>query len=127
MKKSEIQKFRWNPVSLEEPTVPEDLEHLTDLARGAEVIRYSVLRLEYWISPSGSLREWLRWNLAVGITMGIPALIIVPVGTYLLTQFVTWSALLVQIMENLLILPILAMVLVALLTGLVLFVKTLKR
>jgi hypothetical protein len=127
MKKSEIQKFRWNPVSLEVPTVPEDLQDLTGLGRGVEVIRYSVLRLGYWISPAGSLREWQRWYLAVGITMGIPALIIVPVGTYLLGQFVTWSALLVQIAKNLLIFPILAVVLLALLTGLVLFVKTLKR
>jgi len=117
-------RLRWNPGKLENPEVPEDLELLTPLARGSEVIRYNVLRAKHWISPAGSLREWLRWNLAIGAAMLIPAFIVVPVTTYLLAQFVTWTALLVQIVKNLLIFPILAPVLLALASGIILFTRT---
>ena len=67
------------------------------------------------------MREWLRLNCWVSIFLGIPALIVVPVITFLLNQFTTWTALLVQIAKNLVIFPIIAVLAIALITA-VLFV-----
>jgi hypothetical protein len=118
-------RLHWNPGKLEIPRVPEDLQSLDPIGRGAETLRYSTLRLEYWLSPNGLLREWLRWNLAAGLSLSIPAIIVVPVATYLLTQFATWTALLMQIVKNLLVFPILALVILALVTGIGIIGKTL--
>ena len=45
---------------LHQPAVDQYLVRLTPLERGAEIIRYSVLRAEYWVSPGGLLRAVLR-------------------------------------------------------------------
>jgi hypothetical protein len=95
----------WEPSQLEEPQVDPDLRHLNQVQRSAEVLRYSILRTEYWISPHGTLREWLRLNVAIAMVLGIPSLLIVPVVTYLFNEFVTWSDLLVKIATNLAVLP----------------------
>jgi len=95
----------WEPSQIEEPRVDPDLNHLNQVQRSAEVLRYSILRTEYWISPRGTLREWLRLNVAIAIVLGIPSLLIVPVVTYLINKFVTWSDLLVRIATNLAVLP----------------------
>jgi hypothetical protein len=109
------------------PIVAQNLEALDPLGRGGEVLRYQLLRLEFRVSPHGAMREWLRWNLAAGVSLSIPAIIVVPPMTYLLTQFVTWTDLLVQILKNLLIFPIVGVVFLALLTGVGLFVTRLRR
>lgn len=81
----------WKPTPIEPPQVDEDLTKLPPIERSSEVIRYSVLKMEYWISPNGRLREWLRFNLALALIIGIPALFIVPIVTLLLGSFVTWT------------------------------------
>ena len=50
-----------------------------------------------------------------------------PIVTYLLTQFVTWTALLVQTAQNLLIFPIAAIALMALLSGAVFILRLICR
>jgi hypothetical protein len=111
----------WRPQPLEPPRVDPELPELNPLQRSAESLRYSTLKTEYWISAGGTLREWLRLNCWVSIFLGIPALIVVPVITFLLNQFTTWTALLVQIAKNLVIFPIIAVLAIALITA-VLFV-----
>jgi len=96
---------QWQPRPLDPPIVEAELENLDALERSTEVIRYSILSTEYWLSPKGTLREWARFNLKILAVLGIPGLLIVPVVTCLLTEFVTWSALLVEIATNLAVLP----------------------
>ena len=83
------------------------------------MFRYSILTAEFWLSPNGSLREWLRLNAKVALILGIPALLIVPPLTFLLSEFVTWSQLLVEIAKNLAIVPLLAVVGIAIFTCIV--------
>ena len=54
---------RWQPHPLVVPAVDPELPALPAPSRCAEVLRYSVLRAEFWLSPGGSLREWLRLNV----------------------------------------------------------------
>jgi len=81
----------WKPTPIEPPQVDQDVTNLPPIERSAEVIRYSLLKVEYWISPNGRLREWLRFNLALALIIGIPALLIVPIVTLLLGSFVAWT------------------------------------
>ena len=74
----------WHPAKVEAPKVDPALPILNEVQRSAEVFRYSVLRTEYWLSPSGTLREWIRLNLMVALIIGTPALVVVPSSpTYL--------------------------------------------
>jgi len=55
------------------------------------------------LSPQGGLRwAWLKLNLLVAMVIGLPALIVVPVVTFILSGFATWSGFLAQIADNLL-------------------------
>jgi hypothetical protein len=108
----------WKPQPIPLPKVHHQLALLPASQRFAEVLSYSVARFEYWISPGGALREWTRLNLAVAFLIGIPALIVVPIGTYLLWQFTTWSNYLVQIAKNFVLFPVMMLAAVALLTAL---------
>jgi len=110
-------KALWRPNTLEPPTVDPELTNLTALQRSAESFRYVALKTEYWISAGGTLREWLRLNCYIALILGIPALFVVPAITFLLTQFTTWTALLVQIAKNLIVFPILAILAVALISA----------
>ena len=69
---------------------------MNPLERAAEVLRYSALKTEHWLSPNGRLREWMRLNILAAFFIGIPALIIVPILTFLLGQFATWMVFLAQ-------------------------------
>jgi hypothetical protein len=83
--------LHWKPTPIDLPQVDQSVSELPPIERSAEVIRYSVLKMEHWISPQGRLREWLRFNLAAALFIGIPALFVVPVVTFLLWSFVTWA------------------------------------
>ena len=93
------------PVVIEPPAIHPRLRQMHPLARGGEVIRYSLLRAEYWLSPRGTLREWLRFNLKLALLLGIPALLLTPLITILLTSAVEWSAKLAEIARNLVAVP----------------------
>jgi len=88
------------------------------LQRCAAVFRYSVLRLEFWTSPGGGLRNWLRLNVGFALLIGIPAVVLVPIISILLGQFTHWSHSLVEIAENLLQFLLLSWVVVAFVTAL---------
>ena len=105
------------------PQVAPAFTQTDQIQRATEVLRYSVLKFEYWLSPNGNLREWLRWNTSVAIILSIPTLLIVPVITWLLGQFATWSALLVQIASNLIVFPITGILTIALLSAVFLFIR----
>lgn len=107
----------WNPSKLESPRVDPLLTELNPLQRSAESLRYSTLKTEYWMSAGGTLREWFKINCCIAVVLGIPALLVVPVVTYLLIQFTSWTALLVQIAKNLVVFPIIAILAIALITA----------
>ena len=93
------------PVALERPVVDPELEQLNPIERAGEVLRYSVLRVEYWLSRRGTLREWIRLTFVLAIFAGIPAVVLAPVITGVLTSAVTWSAILADIARNLAMVP----------------------
>jgi hypothetical protein len=94
--------FSWQPIPVVPPIPPFEISSLPWVHRVAAVLRYAVLVLEYSLSPGGSLRAWLKLNLMIGIVLGITASIVVPMVTILLAGIASWTALLLQIVLNLL-------------------------
>src|SRR6266404_7320925 len=58
------------------PRVDPKLTSLTPLERAAEVLRYSVLRAEYWLSPEGAMRQRVGFAVRLWIYVVIAALIV---------------------------------------------------
>jgi hypothetical protein len=100
-----IIKPRWQVQPLVKPEPDPLLEDMTAIERSAETLRYSLLRAEFFISPQGHLREWLRLNLFIALILGSTSVLIVPIVTFVLTEFTTWTSLLVKIVKNLLLIP----------------------
>ena len=123
--KSRISRFtdfirsKWHPKEVEIPKVETELPALPPVERSAESIRYGFKRLEYWVSPTGTIREWLRFNLWVAGMLAVPSLLVVPLLTYLLGSFASWTGFLVQIVANLIVFPMLAVVFIAIISGIV--------
>lgn len=92
----------WNPSRIKLPELDPHLEALPPVERVSEVLRFSVLSVEAAISPNGGLRAWLKLNVLVALVLAIPAALVVPVITYLLSGFSTWSQFLAEIANNLL-------------------------
>ena len=90
----------WSPVPVERPHVDRELLRMPWPERAAEVIRYSVLRVERWLSPNGALREWVRLNLRVGVIALTLALLLVPPVSMLLRGTAEWSSLLKSTLLN---------------------------
>lgn len=91
----------WNPQPIEKPTIDNELPSYPFLIRSVEVLKYQMLRLEYSLSRGGGLRAWFKLNLLVAFLLAIPALLVVPVVTALLSGLASWSAFLYQTMRNL--------------------------
>jgi hypothetical protein len=89
--------------------VDPDLPNLGGVQRSAEVFRYSILSIEWWLSPQGTLREWLRLNGKISSVLLIPALLVVPLVTFILWQIAKWMGFLVGIAGNILVFPLLAL------------------
>ena len=99
----------WQPKPLQPPQVDADLVHLDGITRSAESIRYSILSIEFWISPNGQVREWLRHNARVASWLAFPALVVLPLVVILLWQLVKCMVMLVAIAGKVIILPILVL------------------
>lgn len=98
----DVLRSSWRPANITMPVVDPNLDEMSVLERIAEVCRYKLLQLEYSLSSGGGLRAWIRLNLLVSIVLGIPALFVVPIVTWLLGSFVTWTAFILQASLNLL-------------------------
>ena len=103
-------KASWQPHPLNPPQFDPALRHLDGITRSAESIRYSILSVEFWISPKGQVREWLRHNTHLAAWLIVPAVLVVPVVTFVLWQVAKWTTMLTSITGNLIVLPILALV-----------------
>ena len=57
----------WKQERIERPIPNLELTPDSGMERGAEVVGWWIARLEFWLSESGWLRAWLRFNLIVSI------------------------------------------------------------
>ena len=87
------------------PALDTQFHRLAPVERAAEVLRYHAQRTEYWLSPRGRLREWLRTCLRLALLLGIPTVLLTPVVTLILTTAVTWSGKIADIARNLAVIP----------------------
>jgi hypothetical protein len=87
------------------------------------VCRYSILSLEFWLSPLGRLREWVRLNGKLSAVLLIPALLILPLVTWILVQIAGWIGILIGMAGNLILLPIVALLATAAITGVILLIR----
>lgn len=113
----------WHPKPIDPPKPDPDIENLTGPQRSAEVMRYSILSIEFWLSPLGRLREWVRLNGKASAVLLIPALLIVPLITFIVGQIAYWLSALVGVLGNLIVVPLVALVAVAAITGSVLLLR----
>jgi hypothetical protein len=109
----------WDPKKLEPPGIDPELLHLTPVERASEVFRYTVLSLEYWLSSGGALREWIRLNLRVALTLAVPSLLVVPLITFALREINVWVALVIASTSNFILFPLSALLIVGLISALV--------
>ena len=99
----------WNPNSIEPPKVDLEFEELGATTRAAEVIRFSFLSLEWWLSPQGKLREWLKLNGRIASILVIPAVLVMPLVTLIIYQVAKWMGWLVSIAGHIILFPLVAM------------------
>jgi hypothetical protein len=118
---------QWNPQPINPPTPDPEIEKLTGIQRSAEVVRYSILSVEYWISPNGRVREWVRNNTLVAVVLAVPAFLVLPIVTFALWQFVSWLMALTSIAGKLIILPVLLIVAVASIAAAMVLLKVVFR
>ena len=117
----------WQPHPLEVSSVDRALSQLSSLERAAEVIRYSIHCVEHWLGSSGWLREWIRFNIRLALVIAAPALLVVPLVTYSLSQFNSWAALIATASTNILFFPLTALLCVGLISALIYFGNSLRR
>ena len=115
----------WEPKSVEPPTIDPDLENLNSFQRSAESIRYSVLSIEFWLSPDGQVREWIRHHSKLALILGIPVFLLFPIVTFALWQIATWLGLLIAIAGHLLLFPITALLALLMITMVINLVRDL--
>ena len=92
-------------IQLTPPRVDPKLTNLTPLERAAEVLRYSVLRAEYWLSPDGVMRRRVRLAVRIWIYVMIAALI-VPTIESLIQHVTGWTAMSAEIVQNIAEIPL---------------------
>ena len=90
---------------LNAPRVDPTLANLTPLERAAEVLRYSVLRAEYWLSPDGAMRRRIRFAVRLWVYVMIAALI-VPTIESLIEHVTGWTAMSAEIVRNIAEIPL---------------------
>lgn len=117
----------WHPTKINPPTVDPSLHQLTWIERTAEVTRHSFHSLEYWASPGGTLRAWLKLNAQACLLLAIPCLLVIPLITFTIGQFNAWTVSLAQTTNTLLFVPLSALLMIGLISALVYFGRSLRR
>ena len=102
-----LARCEWEPKPVTPPLVDPQMPHLHPLSRSAESIIFSLLSFEFWISPSGQVREWLRHNSRLAVILAIPVFLVMPIVTFGLWQLVSWLTAITSIAGKLIVLPIL--------------------
>ncbi|MFT5471045.1 MAG: hypothetical protein ACI8UO_006178 [Verrucomicrobiales bacterium] len=90
----------WNPTPIKRPRIDPNLLDLPWMDRSAEVLRYSILCVEHWLSQGGSLREFVRLNLWFGVILTVSAVLVIPPVTLVLQGAVKWTEMFSSIIGN---------------------------
>ena len=72
------------------PVVNAQLDQMNGLQRATESFRYVLLGFEHWISPEGSIRNWLQTNCRLCVWLLIPVLFVLPAVGLILWQLAFW-------------------------------------
>jgi len=76
--------WKQDPVAEPRPDLELTPDHWVE--RGAEVIGWSLARLEHWLSANGWLRAWLRLNLFLSIVLTSAGVLLLPPVARVLEQ-----------------------------------------
>jgi len=76
----------WKQKPIDQPKADLELTPDSWVERGAEVIGWWLARFEYWLSGSGWLRAWLRFNLIVSIVLTSAGFLLLPPVARVLKQ-----------------------------------------
>ena len=117
-------KQSWHPKKLDPPAVDPMFPAMDAFQRSAEAIRYSILSWEFWASPSGQVREWVRHNTRIVVLLIIPTLVIIPMIGFALSQLAGWTASLASIAGHMIVVPILLLVALLVITAAVKLVRS---
>jgi len=117
----------WEPKPLPPPRVDSQLGFFNSVERSAEVFRYTFQKAEYWLSPGGLLREWIRLNLRIACVLVIPALLVAPLVTCALRQISIWISLLNTTTSALVLFPLSALLVLGLVCALVYLGKSFQQ
>ena len=109
----------WQPKPLSAPAVDHELPSLSGVERSAEVLRFMMHKLEYWLSPLGHLREFIKLNLRLVLAIAIPVLMVAPLITMALDQFKAWIVLLTQTMSSFVLFPLSVVLSILLVCGMI--------
>jgi len=120
---------RREPGELERPRASSELLESGPVECGAEVARFWILKLEWWLDARGRLRQWLRFNLRMAIALAIPAFIIAPLINWVLGELAAGTGKVAEIARDLTGIPagFRTILLMILGTGAVLFLQFLLR
>lgn len=119
-----IMKHHWQPEPVSTPLVDEDLPHLSGIERAAEVLRFMLTKLEHWLSPKGNLREFMKFNFRLAITIAIPLLLVAPLITTALNQLMLWIVLLTQTFSSFILFPLSVILSILLVCGMIYIGRT---
>ena len=108
---------------LTEPIVDRRISRRHWLERSTEVFAYSIKSLEYALSPSGRLRQFIKLNLLLLCIIGIPLLIFLPLTAFAFNQLTDITYNLQLCMNHLLQAAVPVMILVFVLSLIVMMVK----
>jgi hypothetical protein len=76
-------------------------------------------KLEHWLSPLGSLREFFKFNVRLAIAIAIPVFMVAPLITFALAQIGAWVELLARTTSNMILLPLSLLLVIGLICGLI--------
>jgi len=114
----------WQPKPLPVPVVDNELAHLTAIERSAEVCRFILNKLEYALSPLGNLREFIKLNIRLAISIAIPVLMVAPLVTMAITQFKVWIAMLTETFSSFVLFPLSVVLSIILVCGMIYIGRT---
>lgn len=93
--------------AIQRPTIDPRLEELNAVVRSTECLRHFVLSIEYWLSPTGRLRQWMKLNICLAAFLFIPAIVMMPIIGLILGEVDGCLAMLAKIVLKLILLSIL--------------------
>ena len=109
----------WQPKPLPVPEVDNELPHLSAIERSAEVCRFITNKLEYAISPFGHLREFIKLNIRLAVSIALPVLMVAPLVTMAITQFKVWIAMLTETFSSFVLFPLSVVLSILLVCGMI--------